>query len=110
MFDKPFNKSFCFMEKASKTPWKIGQRDFSMKLNGERTTDHKLLIKKCHVCGHLNEAAQEPKRCNHCNKSFLPSNYFSKVHSKSGKDYDNLFLNAYELNEQDMVKGIHVLW
>jgi RecJ-like exonuclease len=70
----------------------------------------KLLIKKCHSCGHLMESAQEPQKCQKCKKSFLPVNYFSKIHSKSQQDYDQLFAYGHELHEEDLIKGLSVLW
>jgi len=70
----------------------------------------KLLIKKCHSCGHIMESAQEIQKCGGCKKSFLPVNYFSKVHSKSQKEYDQLFAHSYELREEDLIKGLTVLW
>lgn len=70
----------------------------------------KTLIKKCHVCGHVMESAQEVQKCGKCKKSFLPVNYFSKVHSKSQKEYDQLFAHSYELRDEDLIKGLTVLW
>lgn len=74
------------------------------------TKKGKLLIKKCHVCGSLNESFKEAKKCRDCNKSFLPSNYFGKVHAKNSKEYDELFSASDDLHEDDLVKGINVLW
>ncbi len=70
----------------------------------------KTLIKKCHVCGHVMETAQEVQKCGKCKKSFLPVNYFSKVHSKSQAEYDQLFAYSHELHETDLIKGLTVLW
>tara|TARA_R110002072_G_scaffold534_6_gene3886 strand:- start:66007 stop:66255 length:249 start_codon:yes stop_codon:yes gene_type:complete len=70
----------------------------------------KLIIKKCHCCGHLNETFKEIKRCTGCKKSFLPANYFGKVHAQNDADYENLYANSEELREEDLVKGINVLW
>lgn len=76
----------------------------------KKETSGKLLIKKCHVCGHVMESAQEVQKCGGCKKSFLPVNYFSKVHSRSQKDYEQLFAASYELHEEDLIKGLTVLW
>ena len=70
----------------------------------------KLLIKKCHACGHVMESSKEIQKCGSCKKSFLPINYFSKVHSKSQSEYEHLFASSYELNEADLIKGLTVLW
>jgi hypothetical protein len=71
---------------------------------------HVLLIKKCHCCGELNEGRREMERCQGCNKSFLPSNYFSKVHAKNSLEYQQLFAHSHELHEDDIVKGLGVIW
>ena len=71
---------------------------------------HVLIIKKCHICGHINESGSEVERCQKCNKSFLPSSYFSKVHDGVGEQYKNLYSSAEELEEKDLIIGIHVLW
>ena len=70
----------------------------------------KLLIKKCHICGHLNESHNELERCKNCHKSFLPSSYFNKVHEQAGQNYKNLYSEVTELEEKDLIIGIHVIW
>ena len=75
-----------------------------------KETDTKLLIKKCHICGHIMESSQEVQKCGKCKKSFLPVNYFSKIHSKSQKDYEQLFAYGHEIYEEDLIKGLTVLW
>jgi uncharacterized Fe-S cluster-containing MiaB family protein len=70
----------------------------------------KLLIKKCHICGHVMESAKEVQKCQNCKKSFLPVNYFSKVHSKSQNDFSQLFASGHEIHEEDLIKGLTVLW
>jgi hypothetical protein len=70
----------------------------------------KLLIKKCHICDHVMESAQEVQKCGKCKKSFLPVNYFSKVHSKSQSEYEQLFAYGHEIHEEDLIKGLTVLW
>lgn len=75
-----------------------------------QTTSEKIIIKKCHICGHVMGSHQEPKKCDQCKKSFLPVNYFSKVHSKSQADYEKLFAFSHELHEDDIIKGLTVIW
>ena len=69
-----------------------------------------VLIKKCHVCGHIMESSKEPEKCGKCNKSFLPSNYFSKVHAKTSKEFKSLFSQSNELHEDEIIKGLTVIW
>ena len=73
-------------------------------------SDAKIIFKKCHVCGHLMESAQELQKCKKCRKSFLPVNYFSKVHSKSQNEFSQLFAYGHEIHEDDLIKGLYVLW
>jgi len=70
----------------------------------------KVLIKRCHVCGHLNESSTELERCQKCSKSFLPSSYFSKVHDNTGVKFKQLYSHVHELDEKDLIIGIHVIW
>jgi len=72
--------------------------------------NEKLIIKKCHMCGYVSETHQEPEKCTQCKKSFLPVNYFSKVHSKSQAEYTKLFAFGHELHEEEIIKGLTVLW
>lgn len=74
------------------------------------TTQEKLIIKKCHICGHIMEGYQEIDKCHKCKKSFLPVNYFSKVHSKNQSEFAQLFAYGHELHESDLIKGLTVLW
>jgi hypothetical protein len=74
------------------------------------TPAEKLIIKKCHICGHIMEDHQEIAKCHKCKQSFLPVNYFSKVHSKNQSEYMQLFAYGHELHESDMIKGLTVLW
>ncbi len=69
----------------------------------------KSLIKKCHVCLELNESVKEIERCQKCRKAFLPLNYFSKIHLDDG-DYESLFSEVDELQDEDLIKGIYVIW
>lgn len=70
----------------------------------------KTIFKKCHMCGHVIEAQVEPKRCEKCRKSFLPSNYFEKIHSKEKVEFNHLFSCSDDLLEENLIKGFHVLW
>lgn len=72
--------------------------------------DKKVLIKKCHVCDHVFESKQEAKSCPKCNKSFLPINYFQNIKGTQMKEYEQLFSESEEMEEKDLIKGIHVLW
>ena len=73
-------------------------------------TREKLIIRKCHKCGELNEGSEEPRKCSKCKKSFLPFNYFSKVHAPTSKEFDELFAKSDELQDSDIIKGIAALW
>ncbi|MDD0851520.1 hypothetical protein HBN50_00370 [Halobacteriovorax sp. GB3] len=81
-----------------------------MKQEVNLRTATRVLIKKCHSCGHMMESTREIEKCNCCNKSFLPSNYFSKVHAKNSEEFRNLFCHIDEMHEEDLVKGISVIW
>lgn len=68
----------------------------------------KIILKKCHICSHLTESFVEISKCESCNKSFLPSNYFSKVHcQKEKKDY---YDDADDLKSESLIKGLDTLW
>ena len=81
-----------------------------MKIEVELRNRKQTLIKKCHLCGHIMESSVEVQRCEKCNKSFLPSNYFNKIHPKNSEEFKELFNDASHLHEEDIVKGINVLW
>ncbi|MEE2671412.1 MAG: hypothetical protein VYA54_06870 [Bdellovibrionota bacterium] len=68
----------------------------------------KLIIKKCYVCGELSETATEPEKCGSCGKSFLPLNYFQKVHDHT--EFKHLYCDTADLHEDDLIKGIYVIW
>lgn len=70
----------------------------------------KMIIKKCHICGGIMESFREVQRCHSCHKPFLPLNYFGKIGAKNSKEFKKLFLNSDELAEDDLIKGINVLW
>ncbi|MDH4467589.1 MAG: hypothetical protein QE271_05980 [Bacteriovoracaceae bacterium] len=67
------------------------------------------LIRLCHRCGKCHETEVELERCPHCQKSFLPSLYFQKIHDEHQK-YQELFSHAQEIQESDLIKGVAVLW
>lgn len=82
-----------------------------MKLNVSRKSDaEKLIIKKCHLCGEINSGHLEPQKCSQCKKSFLPLNYFSKIHSTNPNEYEKLFASSGEIHEEDVIKGLTVIW
>ena len=76
----------------------------------EKDKRERVIIKKCHVCGQMMESHSEIKKCVRCNKSFLPSQYFAKIHAKNSQEYLHLFASSEELREEDLIKGINVLW
>ncbi len=69
----------------------------------------KLLIKQCHCCGHVQENTYELDRCSSCQKSYLPLKYFEKIHDIHN-NFTELFSKADELDENDLIKGLLVLW
>ena len=71
---------------------------------------NKTIIKKCHICGHIMESKVEIKKCDKCKKSFLPTNYFGKVRAKNTEEFNNQFNHSDELHEDDLIKGINVIW
>ncbi len=75
-----------------------------------KTKNTKKIIKKCHCCGQITEAQKEIQKCVKCQKSFLPLNYFEKIHSDAQYKYDELFADSYELEEEDLIKGLYVIW
>ncbi len=81
-----------------------------MKVELKTLKTERLIIKKCHHCANIMESCEEIKKCTKCKMSFLPSNYFSKVHSKNAADYEHLFASSQELHETDLIKGLTVLW
>ncbi len=81
-----------------------------MNIEKEITTSGKLIIKKCHLCGKITEETKEISKCPNCNKSFLPLNYFSKIHAKNSEDFKRLFSNCDELEEKDLIKGLYAIW
>ena len=76
----------------------------------EKKKSAKLLLTVCHHCLKVNESTTELERCTHCNKSFLPLRYFEKIHKEKNAKWINNFSRAEELEEEDLVKGLFVLW
>ena len=70
----------------------------------------RLIIKKCHVCGHISESKEELRQCKSCQKAFLPLNYFGKIHAKNETEFRDLFASSGEIEEEDLIKGLIVLW
>lgn len=67
-------------------------------------------MRVCHRCGHCNQGTSEPERCQKCTKAFLPLNYFTKVHSAKTEKFQLLFEEGSDLDEDDLIKGLYVLW
>lgn len=78
--------------------------------NIEPKTKEKILIRACHSCTRVNESYQEMERCSHCNKAFLPLRYFDQIHHAKDAKYENHFSAAENLDEEDLVRGLFVLW
>lgn len=78
--------------------------------NTEIKTKEKLLIRACHSCLKINEAPKELERCMHCNKSFLPLRYFDKIKNDRDVNWENHFSYSSQLEEEDLIKGLFVLW
>ena len=67
-------------------------------------------MRVCHCCLAMNESAKELERCMHCNKSFLPLRYFEKIHSQGKEKWETNFSLSEELEDEDLIKGLVVLW
>jgi hypothetical protein len=76
----------------------------------KNVTKEKLLIRACHRCGKLTESFQEIERCAHCNKAFLPLRYFEKIHDFKDESWQKHFSNSDDLEDDDLIKGLFVLW
>lgn len=76
----------------------------------QKKLDDTMIIRKCHKCGQVTESHSEIEKCVKCQKSFLPLNYFDKIHSKEYTHLDGLFASSQDLEEEDLIKGIFVLW
>jgi hypothetical protein len=73
-------------------------------------SQEKLLIRACHSCNKLTESYCEVERCSHCNKAFLPLHYFEKIHQFKDENWKKHFSSSDELEEEDLIKGLFVLW
>lgn len=73
-------------------------------------TKEKLLIRACHACLKINESEKELERCSHCNKPFLPLRYFEKVHQHKDQKWEKFFSSSEHIEEEDLIKGLFVLW
>lgn len=78
--------------------------------NTEIRSKEKMLIRACHSCLKINESTKELERCTHCNKSFLPLRYFDKIKSERDVNWENHFSYSDQLEEDDLIKGLFVLW
>lgn len=72
--------------------------------------EDKTVIRKCHCCGQVIESKSESAKCLSCGKSFLPLNYFTKIHDDKDYKFNDLFCEGAELHEDDLIKGLYVLW
>jgi hypothetical protein len=75
-----------------------------------QTSKEKTLIRVCHSCLKLNESHKELERCLHCSKSFLPLRYFDKIHGDKEQKWENHFSTTDVLEDEDLIKGLFVLW
>lgn len=75
-----------------------------------KKTKEKLLIRACHSCLKINESCKELERCTHCNKPFLPLRYFEKIHHAKELKFENYFYPTELIEDEDLVKGLFVLW
>lgn len=76
----------------------------------EKKSEDKILVRACHSCLKLNESIKELERCAHCNKSFLPLRYFDKIHQEKDIKWSNHFYPIELIEEEDLIKGLFVLW
>lgn len=76
----------------------------------ESQAKEKTLIRVCHACSKLNESYIELERCTHCKKAFLPLRYFEKIHQCKDMKWENHFSPTDQLEEEDLIKGLFVLW
>jgi hypothetical protein len=76
----------------------------------QKNTKEKTLIRVCHSCTKINESSRELERCAHCNKSFLPLRYFEKIQSDKAAKWEAHFSSTDMIDEEDLIKGLFVLW
>jgi hypothetical protein len=79
-------------------------------MNELQKSKEKTLIRACHSCLKINESHKELERCTHCNKSFLPLRYFDKIHNDKDQKWEHHFSMSEQLDEEDLIKGLFVLW
>jgi hypothetical protein len=78
--------------------------------NLQNPSKDKLLIRACHACLKVNESHKELERCLHCGKAFLPLRYFDKIHSDKDTKWENYFSPTELIDDEDLIKGLFVLW
>ena len=78
--------------------------------NESKKKESKNIIRKCHCCGQITESESEIQKCVSCGKSFLPVNYFEKIHGDAEYKFDDLFDKAQDMESEDLIKGLFVLW
>ncbi len=78
--------------------------------NLETKTEEKFLIRACHACLKINESKCELERCAHCGKPFLPLRYFDKIHTDKNAKWESRFYPTELIDEEDLIKGLFVLW
>ncbi len=76
----------------------------------EQKSNTKSLMRLCHCCHKVSESSVELERCAHCGKSFLPLRYFEKIHKSKNQKWGSHFSPSEELEEEDLIKGLFVLW
>lgn len=76
----------------------------------EKKSLDKVLLRACHSCLKVNESVKELERCMHCDKSFLPLRYFDKIHGEKDVSFSNHFYPIELIEEEDLIKGLFVLW
>jgi hypothetical protein len=81
-----------------------------MKANLTKVTNRKLIIRRCHCCDQVVESEVEQESCLKCGKAFLPLNYFDKIHGDQSQNFKDLFAHSDDLQEEDLITGIYVLW
>jgi len=86
---------------------KTCSEDKTFTIESER--HERIIVKSCHCCGHSQADVKEVERCEKCFKSFLPLKYFEKIHDVH-QNFSDLFSEADELSEMDLIKGLTVLW
>lgn len=96
-----------FVSKDEK--YKVTQMDAFMNIRVKTNKEIKV-IKKCHCCGEIIESIKEEKKCFSCGKAFLPLNYFTKIHTSEDYQFNDLFDKSEDLHEEDLIKGLQVLW